>query len=317
MATVKRLVYHIPGDADYTLDLSRDLTTVCRKLHRQKQTYTILGGQLKESSGCVAYFKTAPHTWTTNTAIRRGFNIWRKANREVYQKFDIDSPKYSDFKVRLDSLHTSQRLLPAVLDATEQGGPGIVNYSYGEWNYSTLVQAKLLDLDGSGGLEYDDNADQWDMHIVGGHTGNNEITTDNGYKFYRDLTSAGLIRSWFDSRSVPDAFEPNNSPTGTGGDKPGLYTDPLSNVFDVQDDDAEMAQIIETENDGAPYDMLNVPGMNDGELQLVAFADNTAGEPDVVSIPGFQAPCGLVRITTEGNNGALLMLDVIAEGERI
>jgi hypothetical protein len=61
--------------------------------------------------------------------------------------------------------------------------------------------------------------------------------------------------------------------------------------------------------------------MNDNELQLVAFTDNSQSGgnsgSDVQIVPGFQAPCGLVRVSSADNNGALLMLDVLVEGERI
>lgn len=320
MATVKRLTYFVPANSEYTIDLARDLSVSCRKLHRQKMTYTVLGGIVKESSGSVFAFKTAPHTWTTNVAIRRAFNMWRKANAEQYKKTPgLKAPKWSDFKLYLDSTHRAGNALNAVLDTEETGTNTIVEYQQGEWNYSTLVQAKLIDPDNDGGLEFDDNADSWDMHIVGSHSGQGGTTTDaNGSKFYKDYDTVGVIQSWFDSRSIPFMTDPLNAPPGVDATQPGINTDPLSNLFDVQDDDAEMIDVIEDENDKAPYDMMRVPGARDGELQLVAITDNSAGEPDVVNVPGFQAPCGLIRVKPSGNSGgAILMLDVIAEGERI
>lgn len=319
MATVKRLVYRIPGTGDNTIDLAKDLSIVCRKLHRQKMTYTILGGQVLESAGSTFYFKTAPHTWTTNVAIRRAFNIWRKANREVYKKSNIKSPKWSDFKLRLDGRHTTN-LIP-MMDTTEGAGND-VPYSEGEWNYSTLVQPKLIDPDGDGGLEFDSDADNWDMHIVGQHTGSGQVTTNHAVRqdFYQNYTRVGVINSWYYSRSIPFTADPNNAPNGNN---PGesARVDPLSTLFDVDDDDSEMISIIESENDQAPYDYNNVPGMNDDELQLVAFTDNSQSGgnsgSDVQIVPGFQAPCGLVRVSSADNNGALLMLDVLVEGERI
>lgn len=314
MANVKRLVYRIPGSGDNTIDLARDLSIVCRKLHRQKMTYTILGGQVLESAGSTFYFKTAPHTWTTNVAIRRAFNIWRKANREVYKKSDIKSPKWSDFKLRLDSTH-NDNLIP-MYDCTEGAGND-VPYQVGEWNYSTLIQPKLIDPDDDGGLEFDADADSWDMQIVGNHDGFGDLTvTEAGERFYANLARVGVIRSWYSSRSIPFTADPNNAPTGAHG----VRTDPLSNLFDVQDDDSELISVIESENDQAPYSYTNVPGMNDGELQLVAFTDNSQVEgsgADVQIVPGFQAPCGLVRVSSSDNNGAVLMLDVLVEGERI
>lgn len=317
MATVKRLTYYVPANRNYTIDLARDLSVACRKLHRQKMTYTVLGGQVKESSGSVFAFKTAPHTWTTNVAIRRAFNMWRKANAEQYKKTPgLKAPKWSDFKLYLDSEHRSDGTLGSCLDANEDGI--IAAYEFGEWNYSTLVQSKLIDPDNDGGLEFDDNADSWDMHIVGTHTGSGQITTDaNGSNFFTDYTTVGVIQSWYDSRSIPFTSNPLNAPQGSDATQPGINTDPLSNLFDVQDDDAEMIDVIEGENDQAPYNMNRVPGARNGELQLVAITDNSAGEPDVVNVPGFQAPCGLIRIAPSGNNGAVLMLDVLVEGERI
>ncbi len=317
MSKIARLIYHLPQDSEYTIDLAKDLSITRRKLHRQKMTYTVLGGQIKESANNSFYFKTAPHCWTTNVAIRRAFNIWRKANREAYKKSDITAPKWSDFKLRLDATHTSN--LTPMYDVTEDGTTVNKPYQEGEWNYSTLVQAKLIDPDNDGGLEFDADADSWDMQIVGTHTGSGEIATDHdsSQKFYQNLTRVGVINSWYYSRSTPQTADPNNAPSGPGG-LHGVRTDPLSNLFDVQDDDSEMISVIESENDQAPYDYYNVPGMNAGELQLVAFVDNSAGEPDVVNVPGFQAPCGLIRVKpTERASGAILMLDVLVEGERI
>lgn len=318
MATVKRLTYYVDSNRPYTIDLARDLSVACRKLHRQKMTYTVLGGIVKESAGSSFAFKTAPHTWTTNVAIRRAFNMWRKANAEQYKKTPgLKAPKWSDFKLYLDSEHRDGNALHTVMDATEDG-ENTVEYQAGEWNYSTLVQAKLIDPDGDGGLEFDDNADSWDMHIVGSHTGSGSVTTDaNGSKFYTNYDTIGVIQSWFDSRSIPFNSDPLNAPSGVDATQPGINTDPLSNLFDIQDDDAEMVDVIEGENDQAPYDMTRVPGAQDGELQLVAITDNTAGEPDIVNVPGFQAPCGLIRVQPSGNNGAILMIDVLVEGERI
>ena len=322
MAKVTRLVYQIPNDTAYTIDLARDLSVVNRKLHRQKQIYTVLGGQVLESAGSTFYFKTAPPAWTTNVAIRRAFNTWRKVHREVYKNSDISSPKWSDFKLKLDINHTDSTTLSPLFDTVEQGGSSRVYYSMGEWNYSTIVQPKLIDPDGDGGLEFDADADSWDMHIVGETYGAGKVETDhsNSQTFLQNITSVGVISSWYHSRSVPDTAEPNNAPAADADGLHGVRTDPLSNLFNVMDDDSEQLSVIESENDNAPYNMSFVPGMRAGELQLVALTDNSqsgGSGADVQIVPGFQAACGLVRVKASGNNGAILMLDVMTEGERI
>jgi hypothetical protein len=284
-------------------------------------TYTVLGGQVKESGGSAIAFLTAPHTWTTNVAIRRSFNMWRKANRELYKQMPgLKAPKYSDFKLYLDTVHRTShpsRNLTPLMSVTNENGSDAVEYQLGEWNYSTLVQAKYIDPDFDGGLEIDDNADSWDMHIVGTHVGTGTVTTTEETTYYSNYDTIGVIQSWFDSRNLPLAFSPQNMPDHVDESRPGARLDPLSNLFDIQDDDQEFAEIIEQENDQRPYDVNRVPGARDGELQLVAFTDNTSGEPDVVNVPGFKAPCGLIRVKPTANNGAILMLDVLVEGERI
>lgn len=322
MAKVTRLVYHINGSKDYTIDLARDLSVVHRKLHRQKQTYTVLGGQVLESNGSTFYFKTAPPAWTTNVAIRRAFNTWRKVHREVYKNSGLTSPKWSDFKLRLDVNHELENTLVPCLDVQEDKSVLYKPYTMGEWNYSTIVQPKLIDPDNDGGLEFDADADSWDMHIVGEMFGTGLTVTDHAIpqSFLANITSVGVINSWYNSRSLPDPAVPDNAPFGSATDPTGVRTDPLSNLFNVQDDDGEQVSVIESENDQAPYSYTNVPGMSNGELQLAAFTDNSQGTgsgADVQIVPGFQAPCGLIRVKPVGNNGAVLMLDVLTEGERI
>jgi len=305
--SVTRLVYEIPADTDHVakyIDLARDLSIINRKLIRQKQIFTVMGGMMKDSGGSELEFSTVPMTWTTKLAVNRGFKQWRKLQSQTYKRIDgLRPPKYNDFKVYLDIGHNRDRTLDPVYSS---GKP----HAVGEWNQSTLVQPKLIDPDGDGGLEFDANADEWEMHIIGGHMGDGGTTTTaDGQTFYANLTRVGLIKSWVDSRNLPYLTAPNNTP-------PGIRTDPLSNLFDVEDDDSEMAHIIQSENDQAPYVFNNVQGAGSDEFQLVSYCDNSSGEPDIVTIPGFQAICGLIRIDLKQNNGSLLILDVQTEGER-
>jgi hypothetical protein len=302
--SVTRLVYEIaegyPHDVAY-LDIARDLSVINRKLIRQKAIFTVMGGMMKDSGGSDLRFSTAPMTWTSKLAVNRAFKQWRKLQAQTYKRTEgLRAPKYNDFKVYLDGSHSAAKTLTPVYS------PGKL-HTLGEWNYSTLVQPKLIEAS-EGVLGFDADADSWDMQIVGNHDGTSEITTDDGQTFYQNLSRVGLIKSWYDSRPVPIQAVPNNAPA--------IRTDPLSNLFDIEDDDSEMVSVIESENDLGPYDKTNVQGVQDGETQVVSFVDNTAGEPDVVTIPGFQALCGLVKIDVSTNNGSLIILDVQTQGER-
>lgn len=307
--SVTRLVYRINSSSDKYIDLAKDLSIINRKLIRQKQVFTVMGGMIKDSGGTDLSFSVAPHTWTTKLAINRAFKQWRKMQSLTYKRTEgLRAPKWNDFKVMLDDEHDSAHNLVPSFSANTL-------HQTGEWNYSTLVQPKLIDIDGNGGLEFDADADSWDMHIVGPHTGTTTITTDTGKTFYQNLSRVGMINSWFHSRPVPVTAAPNNVPQGTD-ESENIFTDPLSNLFDVSDDDNEMASVIESENDQAPYNYYRVQGAERQELQLVSFADNSSGEPDIVTVPGFQAICGLIRISGTTQNDSLLILDVQTEGER-
>ena len=302
--SVTRLVYEVSSTGNHYIDLAKDLSIINRKLIRQKQIFTVMGGIMHDSQGAQMEFMVAPHTWTTKLAINRAFKQWRKLQSQTYKRNDgLRAPKWNDFKVYLDVTHNATRTLTPIYSSGRA-------HATGEWNYSTLTQPKLIDPDNDGGLEYDANADQWDLQIVGEHTvdGTNTVTTAGGQTLIPNYTRVGMIKSWYDSRAVPDTAVPDNTPD--------TRMDPLSNLFDIEDDDGEHAAIIESENDQAPYDYNRVQGAGDSETQVVSIADNSVGEPDVTTVPGFSAICGLIKINVVSEDTFKLILDVQTEGER-
>ena len=293
-----RLKYILQPGMNY-LDLSKDLSEYHRKLHRQKKIYTVYGGFMRNNQGTSAKFNVAPLTWTSKAAVNRGFKMWRKMVSETLQsKEGLRSGKWNDFKIRLGG-QVSTSVHRSAVDAA--GNP----ISTGEWNYSTLSQPRLIDPDGDGGLEFDADMDQYDLHIVGAHTG-----------AAPNFTSIGLIQSWYDSRPVPTSPEPNNVPDSE---------DPLSNLFKVDDDDNERVIHVQDEGDtppynkNAPFGMVGAHSTEEG-LAPVAIADNDATGTRTQAlgsqIVGFQALCGLVQVfvTTDGGTTEIF-LDVESEGE--
>ena len=294
-----RLKYILQPGMNY-LDVSRDLSEYHRKLHRQKKIYTVYGGFMRNNSGTSAKFNVAPLTWTSKSAVNRGFKMWRKMTSETLKSNEgLRSGKWNDFKIRLGGQVSTSKHRHAV-DASGN------RMSAGEWNYSTLSQPRLIDPDGDGGLEYDADMDQYDLHIVGGHTQSSPT----------NLTSVGLIQSWYDSRPVPTSPEPNDVPN---------IADPLANLFAVEDDDSEKVTIIHDEGDtppynkNAPFGMVGAHSTEQG-LAPVAIADNDANGARTQAlgsqIVGFQALCGLVQVyvTTDGGTTEIF-LDVESEGE--
>lgn len=289
-----RLKYNL-SDGTHYLDLSKDLSEYHRKLHRQKKIYTVYGGFIRNNQGTSAKFNVAPLTWQSKAAVNRGFSKWRRMISETLKKHDgARSGKWNDFKIYLDNQHGS----PAhSVDA--QG----TRLSGGEWDYSTMTQPQLIDPDGDGGLEYDGNADQWEMMIIGDHAGSAP-----------NYSRVGLIKSWTDSRPV--------TPSAAGEPvyrDPSTYNDPLSNLFLIEDDDNEKLEVIETEGDFPPYNRFSPYGLSNNALAPVAIADNDAANQVTAlgsQVVGFQALCGLVQVVVNTSGGTCeLFIDVESEGE--
>jgi len=290
MAVTRMRFYGSTGGVKY-IDLARELSKQNRKLHRQKQIYTVLGGYYVDSQGSRIDFNVAPHTWVTKRAINRGFAIWRKHVAKTLEHTEGSvSGKYSDYKVRLnyDQGASADRLLLAA-DASDAGIPA------GEWDYSTLVSD---DPDSNG-----NSGDQFDLHIVGQHVGNNGA-----------WNSIGLMKSWVDSRPLPTT---EDEPTNTTD----FAVDPLNNLYDTSDTQDDRLLLIQNENDQQPYDELTFFGIGEDNgdkthnLQRVGTAFTVSESVALSPVPGFQALCGLVQLEIGANSSWELVLDVESVGE--
>ena len=288
-----RLKYNLPDGTHY-LNLARDLSEYHRKLHRAKKVYTVYGGFIRNNAGTSAKFNVAPLTWQSKSAINRTFKIWRRMISETLKKNNgLKTGKWNDFQMLLDGNHSIANTATARDAAGNTMSPG-------EWAYSELTQPKLIDPDEDGGLEYDANADQWLVHIVGPHTG-----TPTNY------SKIGMIQSWSDSKA----------PVDLGGTPDNIVNplDPLSNMFDVDDDDDEKEAIIMNEGDLPPYHPTVPYGAGVGALAPVSIADNDASSDTTAlgsSVHGFQALCGLVQVVVTADSGTCeLFLDVESQGE--
>lgn len=283
---VQRLRFYGNGEQGNTvfIDLSKALSATNRKLHRQKQIYTVYGGYYVDSDGSRVDINVAPNTWVTKRAINRGFKLWRKSISDTLKNTEgMQSGKYSDFKLYLNNAMGSSTLMP--VDAADVVIPA------GEWDYSTLVS------------ENEGSPDNFDMHIVGPHGG----TTGS-------MTRVGLMKSWLDSRPIPVA---EDQPNRTGSAK----DDPLSNLNDTSGALDDRLDMLAEEGDQRPYDEDTFwgyysDGVSGGEnnLQRVSSAVTVAESIAVTPIHGFEAICGLVQLRLTANTPWELVLDVETEG---
>lgn len=285
---VMRLRFTGNGSDRFYIDLAREISIAQRRMARQKQTFTVLGGYWKDQDGSTAHFNTAPLTWVNKRAVNRGFRIWRKMIAKTLANSDgAQTGKYNDFKVYLNRYHFESNQLSAVDSAGN-----LLGDAKGEWDYSTLTSE-----DPETGVE----PDQFELMIVGN-------TSTNGPG---DHSRVSLTKSWFESRPEVKSDDPQMPAAAS--------TDPLANLFDAGDVDDDRLDIIMVEGDQAPYDENTAWGYStvSGEtanLQRVSSAQSSQSNP-VVPVHGFQALCGLVQLdVSQASSAWELVLDIECNG---
>ena len=298
---VSRMRFTFSSNGTYYIDLAKALSLQERRLHRQKQIFTVLGGYMKDQDGSTAHFNTAPMTWPVKRSVNRGFRMWKKMIASTLSQTDgVQTGKWNDYKVFLDNQMGGSPKLP--VDASGQAIAG------GEWDYSTLTSADPKE--GGDGVTLDPDA--YDLAIVGPHSGSAQTEANpNGW------TRVSLIQSWIDSRGLITSA--HGEPSIDSGQGAAIIADPLNNLFDAGDVDDDRLNIINTEGDMPPYDTDDMFGSsaaagNSNNLQRVS-STQTSGSNPIAMVMGFQALCGLVQVVVSGSSSNMeLVLDVDTQG---
>jgi hypothetical protein len=299
---VSRMRFTFTSNGTYYIDLAKALSIQERRLHRQKQIYTVLGGYMKDQDGSTAHFNTAPMTWPVKRSINRGFRMWKKSIAETLSRTDgVQSGKWNDFKVYLDNQHGTPKL---PVDAS--GNIMMSSSSAAEWDYSTLTSADPSET--GAGVTLD--PDSFELQIVGPHSGTGQDEGNaSGY------TRVSLLESWLNSRPIP---APTTGDPNFANDA-DVRADPLNNLFDSGDVDDDRLNIIQGEGDKPPYDLDDMFGNaqasgNSNNLQRMSSVQ-TSGSNPIGMVMGFQAICGLVQVVVTGSSSAMeLVLDVDTQG---
>lgn len=308
----QRFLFDAPGV--YYIDLNQTTSIQERKLNRGMLVRHVRGGLIKDSNNeSVVRINVAPATWPVKTAIRRGFKLWNKMFQQRLEEGGIGAAKgkYHDFKVALNHHHYLSGLgnnkIPVDAAGTE--------LTKGEWTYSRIVSE---DIDWSSAAlttNRNRNAEQYYLHVVGPHVdGTGTVGGTTVDPTHGEWLSVGLVRSWIDSRALPDTDEPD-FPTAA-------LSDPLANMFDESDADDEILQRLKDDNESTPYDEATLFGIGHGtgnlaDLQRVAMAATQSGAGQISALNGFSAINGLIQVhITQTTPGEVeLILDVDMKGE--
>ena len=269
-----------PGtETSHFSDLAKDLSAVNRRLMRQGRMYhvkrittvsrnTIAFGNIdiavtgtsdQQNAGRIS-FSTAPESWSTQMAWKRGFESWKRMNSRVTENAGGDfKANYHDFKVYL----SNDMRTGTVLTPIDNGGNAV---SAGEWDYCEYVTP-----DGT------TSADPFTAGLLGAQVGS-----------VGSVTYVGLVQSYSDSRATVYSSGPN--------DDPQIDTDPLMNLFDDGTVADEILQNLQSDNDAPPYDAGQYPGGASNMPKPLVVQDTTLGADGKSTVGGFSAMCGLIEI---------------------
>ena len=253
-----------PGtETSHYIDLAKDLSKVNRRLYRQGRDYhvkkiTVVSSNTPNGDNRISV-STAPDSWVTRMAWKRGFATWNKMDKIAQEQTSGNiGATWRDFKVYLTTdMNGGSNLSPV-----DNGGNAADN---GEWIYSRLITP-----DGTTG------DDEFLLHLLGDHTGS-----------VGAWGSVGLIKSYGESRATVQTGDPNVP--GTASD------DPLVNVFDYGTTIDEVIDNLEAHNDIPPYDIDEYPG-SDGNMPKPLITQDTTLVDGRAVMGGFNAMCGLLEL---------------------
>lgn len=289
---IVRLAFKLEAGCNI-LDLAKAMSITERRLIHQKQVFTIMGGHLADGgNGDVGAdtpikISTAPNNFYTRNAVTRGFNAWKRSRAKALEASGSDSDitaKYSDFKVRLDQSGSTTYRNPCDASSHPIGA--------GEWAYAQINSENP-------------GVPPQALMIVGQHN-----PAGNKYS---------LAEGWLKTR--PTLYRKPNMPDLDADGTEDIEVDVIATMFqDSTEDSTRLAELSE-HNDNQPFlvgsmftNHLAYSSNEPNNLQLQYFC-NLSNDDLNVSIPGFQALCGLIRVDVGADySNPLLILDVDTKG---
>lgn len=288
--TVTRLAFKLASGDNY-IDLAQSLSLVQRTLIRQKQTFTVLGGQIVDNASGTVMISTAPNFWYTRASINRCFKAWKDQRHRVLENANLEDGKhvvgkFADFKISLNGNPETANLLPVFTDSGSRTPlPNSNNY---EWSIASVK---------------DEAGQEKHFKICGDHTAS----------FY------GAMLGWLATRSLPDTQGEPDMPdihdaAGTHGSDgvKDFEQDYLNLLNETADGQADRLITLYQDNDNGPFDIVNLYGniQDSFNLQLQSLTYTSATNPHHM-VAGFKALCGLLHVNVAEGSNPILFLDVL------
>lgn len=276
---VMRMSFDMIGDVHY-LDLSQCASILNRRFYKQGIQWAVARitfvDTLGTANGTVNVQKL-PTSWVVGNAWKKGQAVWDQMNEHAMEFAEGVKPRYYDYKIHMDTSHVAGGFASNLLPVN------VTPATAGEW----LASEYVIPDEGT------NTVTSFNVKMTGGDDGN----------------AKGLVTGYALSRALP--FDPDPRTFGN------LSENWMSQVFNQGTlQTSEVLDDLEATNDGLPYDENYWGG---GALPYNEIVDevvfrNTAQRPapgSRLSIGGFTAPCGLIRIDQLAGSNIRMYVDLV------
>ncbi len=290
---VSTILINVPASGSIYVDLSQMASIVNRRFYRQGLNWAVSGFRCNQQgaiSGGRFQIEKLPETWVMSNAWHKSFAMWKKQQDEVMAEYEGESAiaKFRDFKIFMDGPHVTAGFAANALPVKSGGG----TFTAGEWEASQIVVPNTAT--DAGGSDVDPT--EYFLHMVGANFGPGSA-------------SRGIIDGYQYSRSYPQSPDPVSPAQDSGFNW-------MRDMFDVGNNNAEIADNATDRNDDLPYPQVDYPGGDTQApvLQLHAHTDLTATTTAVDNLffmAGTQVPCGLLKFSNQTTTIMEVFIDLV------
>ena len=276
---VMRMSFDVDADVKY-LDLSQCASILNRRFYQQGIQWAVARMTFVDTTGTANGQVTVsklPTTRVTGNAWKKGAAAWHQMNDIAMEYAEGVRPRYYDYKIHFDQTHVASNFNTNLLPLN------ITTATAGEW----LASEYVIPNEGTNSVT------TFGVHMIGNDNANGK----------------GLIKGYALSRALP--FDPDPRTFSN------LSENWISQVFNQGTlQTSEVLDDLEVTNDGLPYDDSYYGGDSlafDEEVDEIVFS-NSAARPSPgsrLSIGGFTAPCGLIRINQLAGATLRLYVDLV------
>lgn len=261
---VMRMSFDIESDVKY-LDLSQCASILNRRFYKQGIQWAVARITFVDTTGLAngtVNVQKIPTTWVAANSWKKSEAAWDKMNDHAMEFAEGVKPRYYDYKIHMDQTHVASGFATNLLPV------GVTPAIAGEWLASEFV----IPDEGANTVQ------TFKVHMTG---------ADN-------VNGKGLVTGYSRSRALPYDPDPRTFSSLSENWFSQVFNQGTLQTSEVLDD-------LENTNDGLPYDSAywgSVVFPLNEIVDEVVFR-NSPDRPapgSRLSIGGFTAPCGLIRI---------------------